>query len=158
MPFPDHIWFPGFWDGGHTWKIRFAPPFSGVWDYETESRDKGLNKRKGKLEVADWTPDEKQLNPAHRGFITVNKAGPRPGRYFTYADGTPCLWIADTWWDWTNRHIRFESFKNLADTRSAQGFNIGQLFFAGNGWGLESSLLDRTFNTRTLNRSIRLKK
>ncbi len=136
---------PGFWDGGNSWKIRFAPPCSGIWVYETESRDQGLNKRKGKLEVTDWNTDEKNLNPARRGFIVVNKAEPRPGRYFTYADGTPCLWIADTWWDWINRNIQFETFKNLVDTRSAQGFNIGQLFFAGNGWGRESSLLDPSF-------------
>jgi hypothetical protein len=135
----------GFWDGGNTWKIRFAPPCSGSWIYETISKDKGLNKRKGKFEVTDWTRDEKIMNPLRHGFICVNKSEPRPGRYFTYTDGTPCLWIADTWWDWTNRSIQFESFKKLADTRSYQGFNIGQLFFAGNGWGRESSLLDASF-------------
>jgi len=136
---------PGFWDGGDTWKIRFTPPCSGSWQYATLSKDKGLNKRKGEIRVSDWSEDEKKINPVRRGFIKVNKAEPRPGRYFTYSDGTPCLWIADTWWDWTNRNITFESFKNLVDTRSAQGFNIGQLFFAGNGWGEESSLLDTSF-------------
>jgi hypothetical protein len=85
------------------------------------------------------------MNATLRGFIYVNKEGPRAGRYFVYADGTPCLWISDTWWDWTNKKIRFESFKNLVDTRSGQGFNIGQLFFPGNGWGRESSMLDPTY-------------
>jgi hypothetical protein len=136
---------PGFWDGGNAWMIRFAPPCSGSWLYETVSEDKGLDKRKGRIEVTDWTAEEKSENPLRHGLISVNRTGPRPGRYFTYTDGTPCLWIADTWWDWTNRNIKFESFKNLADTRSVQGFNIGQLFFAGNGWGQESSLLDPTF-------------
>jgi hypothetical protein len=45
--------------------------------------------------------------------------------------------MGDTRWDWTNRNITFESFKNLADTRSSQGYNLGQLFFAANGWGRE---------------------
>jgi hypothetical protein len=136
---------PGFWDGNNNWKIRFAPPLSGKWSYETISSDRKMNGKKGRLDVTDWTRDELSANPCRRGFITVNNTGERPGRYFTYADGKPFLWIGDTWWDWTNRNIRFESFKKLADTRSEQGFNVGQLFFAGNGWEKESSLLDTSY-------------
>ncbi len=135
----------GFWDGNDIWKIRFAPPVSGIWKYETISGNRKLNGKKGQLTVTDWTEDEKAANPTRRGFIVVNKSSERKGRFFTYSDGTPFLWIADTWWDWTNRRITFESFKNLVDTRSSQGFSIGQLFFAGNGWGRESSLLDESF-------------
>jgi hypothetical protein len=136
---------PGFWDGGHSWKIRFTSPYSGTWKYESLSVKKGIKHKKGEIIVTGWSEDEKNANPIRRGFIRVNKAEPRPGRYFTYSDGTPFLWIADTWWNWTNRNISFESFKTLADTRSTQGFNLGQLFFAGNGWSRESSLLDSTF-------------
>ena len=134
-----------FWDGESNWKIRFTPTVSGTWKYETFSKDKGLNKKKGTLEVNGWSQDELKANATRRGFIQVNKEGPRAGRYFVYNDGTPCLWISDTWWDWTNRRIKWESMKELVDTRSEQGFNIGQLFFAGNGWGGESSLLDKTW-------------
>jgi hypothetical protein len=136
---------PGFWDGSSTWKIRFAPPASGVWNYTTVCPDRKMNRRKGKISVTAWSEEEKNANPLRRGFMVVNDIDVRKGRYFTYTDGTPCLWIADTWWDWTNRNIKFGSFVKLADTRSEQGFNIGQLFFAGNGWGRESSLLDPTF-------------
>ncbi len=139
------ITIAGFWDGNDIWKIRFAPPLSGIWKYETISGNRKMNGKKGQLTVTDWTEDEKAANPTRRGFIVVNKSSERNGRYFTYSDGTPFLWIADTWWDWTNRRITFESFKNLVDTRSSQGFSIGQLFFAGNGWGKESSLLDESF-------------
>ena len=139
------ITVPGFWDGDNLWKIRFAPPFSGTWIYETSSHDRAMNGKKGRTTVTDWTPGELAANPCRRGLIVVNKTGERPGRYFMYSDGTPFLWIADTWWDWTNKYIRFESFKKLANTRSEQGFNIGQLFFAGNGWEGESSLLDSSF-------------
>lgn len=134
-----------FWDGAATWKIRFAPPCSGTWKYETFSKDRKLAKNKGQIEVTGWTQEELKMNPTRRGFIQVNKKEPRAGRYFVYSDGTPCLWISDTWWDWTNRRIKFESFKELVDTRSEQGFNIGQLFFPGNGWSRESSLLDNTW-------------
>jgi len=136
---------PGFWDGNDVWKIRFALPQAGAWKYETTSADRKMNGKKGQLIVSSWTEEEKKENATRRGFIIVNNNSERKGRYFTYSDGTPCLWIADTWWDWTNRRIKFESFTKLVDTRVEQGFNIGQLFFAGNGWGRESSLLDETF-------------
>lgn len=136
---------PGFWDGGEMWKIRFAPPEPGKWAYETISADRKMNRKRGELVVSAWNERELRDNPARHGFIYVNKNDPGKGRYFVYSDGTPFLWIGDTWWDWTNRRIRFESFKKLADTRADQGFNIGQLFFAGNGWGRESSLLDTSY-------------
>lgn len=135
----------GFWDGEDNWKIRFTPPVSGTWNFVTISRDRKMNGKKGKLTVADWTDEEKASNPSRHGFIVVNNTENRKGRYFTYYDGTPFLWVADTWWDWTNRNITFDTFKKLADTRAEQGYSIGQLFFAGNGWGSESSLLDASF-------------
>ncbi len=138
---------PGFWDGGKIWKIRFAPPMAGTWKYVTVSADKKMSLKSGQVIVTGWNDGELKSNPARRGFIFVNKTGSRAGRYFTYSDGTPFLWIADTWWDWTNRKIKFESFKKLVDTRSEQGFNVGQLFFAGNGWSRESSLLDTSYNS-----------
>ena len=139
------ITVPGFWDGQNTWKIRFAPPLSGTWNYVTNSADRKMNGKKGQMIVTGWTEEELKANPTRRGFVIVNNKEERKGRYFTYSDGTPFLWIADTWWDWTNRKIKFESFKKLVDTRANQGFNIGQLFFAANGWGRESSLLDAAF-------------
>jgi hypothetical protein len=139
------ITVPGFWDGGKIWKVRFAPPCAGVWKYETISVDRGLRGNKGEISVTGWSEEEKSVNPVRRGFLTVKATDPGKGHYFTYTDGTPVLWIADTWWDWTSSRISFESFKKLVDTRIEQGFNIGQLFFAGNGWGRESSLLDPTF-------------
>jgi hypothetical protein len=141
---------PGFWDGSDIWKIRFAPPLQGTWKYETVSADRKMNSKKGQLSVTGWTEEELEANPTRRGFLIVNNEGERKGRYFTYSDGTPFLWIADTWWDWTNRRIQFESFKKLVDTRADQGYNIGQLFFAANGWSRESSLLDPTFQNPDL--------
>ncbi len=135
----------GFWDGEDIWKIRFAPPKSGNWVYETTSTDRRMNGKKGKLTVNDWKEEECNANPTRRGFIVVEDKGKNAGRYFVYTDHTPALWISDTWWDWTDRRIKFESFTKLVDTRVLQGFNIGQLFFAANGWGRESSLLDPTF-------------
>ncbi|MCX6261356.1 MAG: DUF5060 domain-containing protein [Bacteroidia bacterium] len=149
---------PGFWDGSDIWKIRFAPPVSGTWKYETISTDRKLNGKNGLLMVTGWTEEELKSNPTRRGLVIVNNKGERKGRYFTYSDGTPFLWIADTWWDWTNRRIQFESFKKLVDTRADQGYNIGQLFFAANGWSRESSLLDPTFQNPDLDQIHKVEK
>lgn len=135
----------GFWDGGQQWKVRFAPPETGVWEYATASDDKGLNSKRGRFEVVEWQETERMMNPSARGLIQVRKGGVQGGRFFQYADGTPFLWIADTWWNWTNRKIEFSSYTSLVDDRAAKGFNVGQLFVAANGWGSESSLLDETY-------------
>ncbi|MCD6392778.1 MAG: DUF4038 domain-containing protein [Planctomycetes bacterium] len=136
----------GFWDGGDTWKVRFAPPAGGEWSYVSHSKDAGLNATKGKLLCTEWSETEKNANPTRRGPVRVCKTGGRAGRYFQYADGTPFPWLGDTWWNWTKRRIKFESFKKLADDRAAKGFNVGQLFFAGRGWGGDSSLLNGSFD------------
>jgi len=128
----------GFWDGEDTWKIRFAPPAPGEWTYETFSVDPGLDGRRGRLHATAWSEEERQAVPTRRGLIYVSRRGPRAGRYFEYADGTPFLWIGDTWWAWSKKGIHFTSFQKLADDRAAKGFSIGQLYFAGD-WLLAKS-------------------
>ena len=141
---------PGFWDGNKVWKIRFSAPEPGTWNYTTHSKDKGLNGKKGTLSIVAWSEAEKQQDPCRRGFIVVNDQSPRAGRYFIYADGTPFLWIGDTWWNWTKKEIAFDIYKNLVDTRATQGFSVGQLFFPGNGWGSSSCMLDSTYSVPDL--------
>jgi hypothetical protein len=98
-----------------------------------------------------WPDDEKLANPTRRGFVRVCQTGSRPGRHFEYTDGTPMLWIGDTWWNWTKRKIPMERFRILVNDRAAKGFNIGQLFFSAMGWTPEGSLLDPTLTHPDLN-------
>jgi hypothetical protein len=135
----------GFWNGGSEWSVNFTPPFTGSWKYTTFSTDRSMNGKKGNLEVVAWAEDEKKGNPTRHGFIRVKKSGENSGHFFEYSDGQPVLWIGDTWWNWTKRSIHLDTFKQLVDDRSSKGFNIGQLFVPGNGWGRESSLLDETY-------------
>jgi Protein of unknown function (DUF4038)/Domain of unknown function (DUF5060) len=139
-----------FWDGGVTFKARFAPPFAGQWAYRTKSADPSMATAKGTFTCIVWTDAEKAENATRRGFVRVCRSGSRPGRYFEYADGTPFLWMGDTWWNWTKRGIHLSSFEKLADDRVQKGFTIGQLFFAGRGWGSQSSLLDLYYKTPDL--------
>ena len=136
----------GFWDGGQNWKVRFAPPAAGTWEYKSTSQDSGLNNVKGKLVVKEWQTKAKDENPTRRGFIHVMQEGPQQGHFFKYTDGTPFLWIGDTWWNWTKRDIHFSTYQNMVDDRASKGFNLGQLFVAANGWGKPSSLLDETYS------------
>jgi hypothetical protein len=84
----------GFWDGGRTWRIRFAPPASGEWSYRSSSTDPGLDGQTGGFRCIEWTDAEQQENATRRGFVRVCKDGPRSGRYFEYADGTPMRWLS----------------------------------------------------------------
>lgn len=135
----------GFWNGGSEWCVNFSSPFIGSWKYISTSTDKSMNGKRGNIEVISWTEEEKSANPVRHGLVTVKKDGETAGHFFEYSDGQPFLWIGDTWWNWTNRKIKPETFRQLVDDRAAKGFNIGQLFVGANGWGRESSLLDETF-------------
>jgi hypothetical protein len=124
---------PAFWDGGQRWLVRFAAPHAGRWSYRVRSADGQLGGASGRLEAADWSAEEKAENPTRHGFVRVASEGPRAGRTFAYEDGTPFLWIGDTWWNWTRKGIAFEHFKQLVDDRSAKGFSVGQMFLPGEG-------------------------
>ena len=48
-------------------------------------------------------------------------------RHFEHADGTPFLWLADTWWDGFTRRVTIEQFRELAAQRAKQGFSVIQI-------------------------------
>lgn len=87
----------GFWVGGNEWRVNFAAPASGTWEYVSVSTEKAMHNKKGKLEVTAWSDEELEANPVRRGFIRVNRSGKNAGHGFEYADGEPFLWIGDTW-------------------------------------------------------------
>ena len=85
----------GFWDGGKTWKIRFAPDREGSWSYKTtcsDSSNDGLNGKSGQITVT-----------ASRGETRFSSHGPvrvaPNGRSLIHQDGTPFLFLADTAWN-----------------------------------------------------------
>ncbi len=55
---------PGFYDGdgkggldGNIWKVRFAADRNGSWTYRTESSHASLNRRSGRFQVTDPSPN-----------------------------------------------------------------------------------------------------
>jgi len=94
-PSGEKLKVPGFWDGGKTWRIRFAPTQTGKWKFETTCSDasnKGLHQKSGEFTV---TASSGASSLARHGPITVSA----DGRYLAHHDGTPFLWVGDTAWN-----------------------------------------------------------
>jgi len=84
----------GFWDGGRTWRVRFAPTLPGQWEWQSASPDIGLDQQRGTLFCTAPTAEETAENPNLRGHVGIASTG----RYLVYADGSPFFLLADTLW------------------------------------------------------------
>ncbi len=114
---------PAFWAGGNTWKIRYASKSIGKysWTLQCSNKNDGsLNEKKGFIEVLPY-----------RGNSINYRSGPlqisKDHRHFEYSNGTPFLWLGDTWWKGLSSRITYEEFKILAADRKAKGFNVVQI-------------------------------
>jgi hypothetical protein len=115
----------GFWDGAATFKLRQAFPEPGTWHYKTTATDpanSGLHNREGDVQVLPYTG----TNALYRhGFLQVSA----DHRFFTYADGTPFLWIGDTLWGATV-WLTEAGFHTAVADRRAKHFTVLQTNFA----------------------------
>jgi hypothetical protein len=86
---------PAFWDGGATWRVRFASPTArGVWTWRSVSSvtaDSGLHGRSGSLRSTAYSGENHLVQ---HGLLRMS---PR-GRNVVHADGTPFLMVGDTPW------------------------------------------------------------
>ncbi len=74
---------PGFWDGGTTWKLRFAPGKLGTWSFQSLSKTEDMNGVNGTFECVKEDEEGK-------GFIGVQPSYQSP-RHFAYSNGEPFL-------------------------------------------------------------------
>jgi hypothetical protein len=114
---------PAFWAGGDLWKVRYASPAVGVHRYRTECTakdDAGLHAASGAVVV---TPAASTNPLIRRGPVRI--AADR--RHFEHADGTPFLWLGDTWWKGLCKRIDAQGFRELCADRAAKGFNVVQI-------------------------------
>jgi hypothetical protein len=140
---------PAFWDGGNTWKVRFAPPVTGTWTMTTSATDaanKGLNGVTATVRSDRYTGN---LEIYKHGFLKVSA----DSRYLVYADGTPFFYLGDT--HWILAHERFSTsnapgiasqFKYVVDKRAAQGFTV---FQSEAGWQARSAQIRITDENRS---------
>lgn len=120
---------PAFWDGGNTWKIRFAPPQKGNWEMTTvsnKSNDTGLHSVKCKVKCKRYKGN---LDIYKHGFVKVSDNG----RYFVYNDGTPFFYLGDTHWCFIHERYNTSNidgiesqFRYIVDKRIKQGFTVYQ--------------------------------
>lgn len=116
---------PAFWTGGHTWGVRYASPLAGEHRWEARASNGAdvalLRGASGCIHISGYTGD----NPLLRhGPIRVASSG----RTFEHADGTPFLWLADTWWMGLCQRLRWpDEFRELTDLRRQQNFNVVQI-------------------------------
>ena len=123
----ERLTIPGYWDGGSSWKVRFAPTAACEWNWRSfcsNEADNGLHGQEGKVAVTSWSTEELEANCNRRGFIRVHK----DGRYFEYADGTPFYWLGDTLWAAHTSRCDSEAAlpRYLLDRRN-KGFTVIQM-------------------------------
>ncbi len=122
---------PLFWDGGSTYKVRFAPTKTGMWNYKIVSRQNKVIGEASNYWMFDDTLDGLNgsfyVSAAEETAPEIYKHGfiKEDGKHFSYNDGTPFFYLGDTHWtmlleEYDNR------FKYIADKRAEQGFTVYQ--------------------------------
>lgn len=98
----------GFYDGGSTYKVRFAPPQEGDWNYAVSSDEPSLHGHAGELTATAPTPGDH--GPVQsRGFGLV------------HADGMPHLSIGTTSYQWASKG--FDMQRQTLATLKTSPFN-----------------------------------
>jgi len=114
---------PGFWDGGTTWKVRFASPSdTGTWTWESYSsnpEDAGLNGKEGMISCKPYSGNNELIR---HGLLRMSEGK----RNVIHADGTPFLIIGDTPWALPWRGT-VASVSAYAENRQERGFNAALL-------------------------------
>lgn len=120
----DKKWLvPAFWAGYKKWRVRFAPTVTGDYTFYPESSDKSnpdLNREKQNIKVIPYQGENSLLK---HGFLQISENK----RFFEHADGTPFLWLGDTWWKGLCKRLTWEGFQELTADRKPKGFNVVQI-------------------------------
>jgi len=115
---------PAYWAGDFEWRVRFAPPAEGAYRVRTVCSDVSnpdLHGQEASLQVGPYTGD----NPLYaHGPLRVSA----DRRHLEHADGTPFLWLGDTWWYGLCKRLSFpEDLGVLIADRTAKGFSVIQI-------------------------------
>ena len=114
---------PAFWDGGTHWRVRFALPEEGTYSYHSECSvdDPGLGDQRGRVEVEPYHGENPLL---YHGPLQVSARR----THLEHTDGTPFLWLGDTWWMMVSSRLRYpDELAELVQDRLEKGFTLIQL-------------------------------
>ena len=107
-----------FWDGGRSWRARFAPGEVGDWTWRSRSdADAALDGASGQFRCVEASEDQ----PLHRGPLRVSD----DRRHLAHGDGTPFFWLGDTAWNGALR-ANENDWAEYLSLRREQGFNVIQ--------------------------------
>ncbi len=125
----------GYWDGGKTWRVRFAPSKPGSWTWSTTSSDSGLGGKRGTFSAISPSSSQLSGNSNLRGHLRIAS----DHRTFTRADGTPFFYLGDTGWFFGGAAL--DNVKKWADDRKAKGFTVMQIMYGSVKDGNEGGYL-----------------
>lgn len=111
----------GFWDGGTTWRVRFAPDEVGTWTYITQCSDAqntGLHQQQGTFACFE-------KSSPHAIYTKGSIIHPKGTYHLTHADGTPFFYTACTAWNGALKSTDAEWDIYLKD-RVANHYNVIQ--------------------------------
>lgn len=114
---------PAFWAGENKWTVRFAPSVEGKFIYYLESSDKSNQELNGKQQSFSVVSYKGNNSLLKHGFLQISENK----KFFEHADGTPFLWLGDTWWKGLCKRLSWEGFQELTDDRKRKGFNVVQI-------------------------------
>ena len=107
------VTIPGFYDGKHTWRIRFNPDEVGRWQFRTSARPHDAELiQEGEFEVQA---------SEERGFL---KATPGQGWGFHYESGEPVFIFGDTVYELFGMAHCDTHVLPFLQRRASQGFNL----------------------------------
>lgn len=99
---------------GERWIARYSSGLVGEHHWGSEEAE-------GTITVTERSTTEGRLA---RGPLVASD----DQRHLEHADGTPFLWLADTWWHaFVSAKCSDEEFAGLAEKRAEQGFSVVQL-------------------------------
>jgi len=115
---------PAFWAGDDRFRVRFAGPVPGRYTLRSvcsDATDSGLHDQQAMAEIQPYTG----TSPLYRhGRLRVAQSS----RTFEHTDGTPFLWLGDTWWMGLTTRLDWpHGFRCLAADRVRKGFNAIQI-------------------------------
>ncbi len=111
---------PGFWDGGNTWKVRFACPCAGDWYFYTVCSDESNTKLHNQTGMAVCNEYTGELDIYKYGFVTTAYGK----KYLTYDNGNPFFYLGDTHWSLGEETI--DMINTICEKRKSQGFTVFQ--------------------------------
>ncbi|HVV70141.1 MAG TPA: DUF5060 domain-containing protein, partial [Verrucomicrobiae bacterium] len=116
----------GFWDGGRTWRVRFAPNQPGRWRFKSicsDAANLGLNEQTGEFLCTATLSESRFFQHGH-----VRVAADQ--EHLELEDGTPFFWLGDGVWTGAGASDP-KSWEIYGLVRSSQNFSVAEWAAAG---------------------------